>query len=104
IIEAAKLDDVVWYYITYNNQISGHVRAEYVYVGSELPEGATMPNSPGQTPEPPKVTPTPTPPPSQYPSDDVDFETKLSMEGFPETYKDALRRLHAIHPNWVFEA
>jgi beta-N-acetylglucosaminidase len=34
----------------------------------------------------------------------MDFETRLIMEGFPESYKDALRRLHALHPNWIFQA
>ncbi|HCY44692.1 MAG TPA: hypothetical protein DHU33_04630 [Firmicutes bacterium] len=35
---------------------------------------------------------------------DVEFETLLDKEGFPETYKKALRYLHKIHPNWTFQA
>ncbi len=31
---------------------------------------------------------------------DADFETKL--KSFPESYRDALRELHAIYPNWEF--
>ena len=34
----------------------------------------------------------------------VDFETYLAEQGFPESYKTALRGLHELYPNWVFEA
>lgn len=37
-------------------------------------------------------------------SGDSDFETYLSNEGFPDSYKDQLRELHAAHPNWIFKA
>ncbi len=33
----------------------------------------------------------------------ADFEASLSAQGFPESYKDALRQLHAKYPNWIFE-
>ncbi len=91
---AVTVDDNIWYHITYNNRTTGYVRAEYIYIGADIPQGGKP------------ITPTPTeiPPPEPQIPDDVDFETSLSMEGFPEAYKDALRRLHAIHPNWVFEA
>ena len=46
-----------------------------------------------------------------YPSGDVDdedeeidFEDYLDQQGFPESYKPFLRELHALYPNWVFEA
>ena len=35
---------------------------------------------------------------------DSNFETFLSSQGFPESYKPGLRQLHAQYPNWVFEA
>lgn len=35
---------------------------------------------------------------------DTDFETYLAEQGFPESYKDYLRNLHAAHPNWIFKA
>ncbi len=35
---------------------------------------------------------------------DADFETNLTKQGFPESYKVKLRELHANHPNWVFTA
>lgn len=35
---------------------------------------------------------------------DSEFETYLNEEGFPESYKNSLRLLHADHPDWVFKA
>ena len=35
---------------------------------------------------------------------DADFEAYLNTQGFPESYKDALRTLHAKYPQWVFVA
>ena len=35
---------------------------------------------------------------------DGDFERYLSGQGFPESYKPALRQLHGQYPNWVFTA
>ena len=37
---------------------------------------------------------------------DVDdtFEAYLNEQGFPESYKPALRTLHATYPNWSFKA
>ena len=35
---------------------------------------------------------------------DGDFEAYLDEQGFPESYKDGLRELHAQYPEWVFVA
>ncbi len=35
---------------------------------------------------------------------DEEFEAYLTAQGFPESYKDGLRKIHAEYPNWVFEA
>ena len=35
---------------------------------------------------------------------DADFEAYLKAQGFPESYKNGLRELHAQYPNWVFQA
>lgn len=35
---------------------------------------------------------------------DADFETNLTNQQFPESYKVLLRNLHAAHPNWIFKA
>lgn len=37
-------------------------------------------------------------------SHNADFEAYLTAQGFPESYKNGLRQLHAQYPNWVFEA
>ncbi len=34
----------------------------------------------------------------------ADFETNLTNQNFPESYKVFLRQLHAAHPNWIFTA
>ena len=41
--------------------------------------------------------------PAAYTSN-ADFESKLTAEGFPESYKVRLRELHALYPGWVFKA
>lgn len=35
---------------------------------------------------------------------DSDFESYMTAQGFPESYKPGLRMLHAAHPQWVFKA
>ena len=35
---------------------------------------------------------------------DEKFERQLKAEGFPESYRKKLRKLHKAHPNWVFKA
>lgn len=37
-------------------------------------------------------------------STSTDFEEYLTEQGFPESYKEKLRILHAKYPNWIFEA
>ena len=36
--------------------------------------------------------------------DDPEFDAYLEKQGFPESYREALRQLHAQYPNWVFTA
>ena len=36
--------------------------------------------------------------------EDADFEAYLTAQGFPDSYKDALRNLHALYPKWTFVA
>ncbi len=35
---------------------------------------------------------------------DSSFEAQLTAQGFPESYKVELRKLHEAHPNWTFKA
>ena len=37
-------------------------------------------------------------------SHDSSFESQLSAQGFPESYKTGLRQIHAQYPNWTFTA
>lgn len=34
----------------------------------------------------------------------TDFEAYMNDQGFPESYKTYIRQLHALYPNWIFEA
>lgn len=38
------------------------------------------------------------------PADDKEFEAYLKEQGFPESYWDGLKMLHAMYPEWVFKA
>lgn len=38
------------------------------------------------------------------PSADADFEAKLTAQGFPESYKVMLRKIHEKYPEWEFKA
>lgn len=94
--EAIKVDNSTWYHIsfTYKGQdYSGHVRAEYIYIGNEPP--VTQGTQPPIT-----ITPTPTPSPIYGDPYNMDFE--IQVLSFPESYRNALRQLHSLHPNWVF--
>lgn len=81
----------VWYNISTDSEIYGYVKAEYIYIGDQLPSNTTTPGL---------ATPTPTP----ALSGSTDFEAMLTQQGFPESYKGALRLLHTQYPQWVFRA
>jgi beta-N-acetylglucosaminidase len=70
-------DGYTWYLVTY---VSGNV-ARTGYVASEFTR--TIATSP---------------------SGDAAFESAMTAQGFPESYKPALRQLHALYPNWTFKA
>ncbi len=74
-------DGKIWYKIEFNGG-TGYVSSQYVEVTGSV---EAEPDTPAYT-------------------EDMDFEAYLDEQGFPESYKDSLRSLHAIHPNWVFKA
>lgn len=80
---------------------TGYVQAEYIYL---LPENSTGTTPGDNNPQPP--TPTPEQPDPGVPGTggEYDFEVKLALEGFPESYKPALRLLHEQFPTWEFKA
>ncbi len=83
------VDGVLWYQISfeyYNEPFIGYVNSKYIL----------LPNSAGTDDE-TDIT-------GSGDTLNEDFETKLSNEGFPESYKVLLRALHAKYPNWEFEA
>ncbi len=85
-----NVDNKPYYSISTSDGIYGYVRAEYIYIGDTLPSDSTA-----------TVTIAPPPPVDTV---NLDFESKLIAEGFPDSYKAALRLLHAQYPNWEFKA
>lgn len=64
-----------WYKISCGN-LTGYVSAAYVQLTSSGSQG----------------------------SSDADFERYMTKQGFPESYKPYLRKLHEQHPKWIFTA
>uniref|UniRef100_UPI003FD832E3 SH3 domain-containing protein n=1 Tax=Ruminococcus bicirculans (ex Wegman et al. 2014) TaxID=1160721 RepID=UPI003FD832E3 len=64
-----------WYKISCGN-VTGYVSAAYVQLTSSGSQG----------------------------SPDADFESYMTKQGFPESYKPYLRTLHEQHPKWIFTA
>lgn len=64
-----------WYKISCGN-LTGYVSAAYVQLISSGSQG----------------------------SSDADFESYMTKQGFPESYKPYLRTLHEQHPKWIFTA
>lgn len=64
-----------WYRISCGN-VTGYVSAAYVQLTSSGSQG----------------------------SFDADFESYMTKQGFPESYKPYLRTLHEQHPKWIFTA
>lgn len=64
-----------WYKISCGN-VTGYVSATYVQLTSSGSQG----------------------------SSDADFESCMTKQGFPESYKPYLRTLHEQHPKWIFTA
>ena len=64
-----------WYKISCGN-VTGYVSAAYVQLTSSGSQG----------------------------SSDAEFESYMTKQGFPESYKPYLRKLHEQHPKWIFTA
>lgn len=64
-----------WYKISCGN-VTGYVSAAYVQLTSSGSQG----------------------------SSDANFESYMTKQGFPESYKPYLRTLHEQHPKWIFTA
>jgi beta-N-acetylglucosaminidase len=96
VTQAIRIDSVIFYKVDFwNNGVikTGFVQADYIFVSTEI---VTTPGA--------EITPTPTVAPTPTDTTSLDFETKLAIEGFPESYKVCLRQLHALYPNWEFKA
>lgn len=75
ISETTDSSGAKWYKISCGN-VTGYVSAAYVQLTSSGSQG----------------------------SSDADFESYMTKQGFPESYKPYLRKLHEQHPKWIFTA
>ena len=75
LFETADSSGAKWYKISCGN-LTGYVSAAYVQLTSSGSQG----------------------------SSDADFESYMTKQGFPESYKPYLRTLHEQHPKWIFTA
>lgn len=75
ISETTDSSGAKWYKISCGN-VTGYVSAAYVQLTSSGSHG----------------------------SSDADFESYMTKQGFPESYKPYLRTLHEQHPKWIFTA
>lgn len=73
--ETTDSSSAKWYKISCGN-VTGYVSAAYVQLTSSGSQG----------------------------SSDADFESYMTKQGFPESYKPYLRKLHEQHPKWIFTA
>lgn len=91
--EKKGTDNYVWYNVsfTYDGaQKNGYIRSDFVKVTEETVEKEEEDKTEEET--------------EIDISQDENFEEYLTQQGFPETYKDSLRELHALHPEWEFRA
>ncbi len=75
LFETTDSSGAKWYKISCGN-VTGYVSAAYVQLTSSGSQG----------------------------SSDADFESYMTKQGFPESYKPYLRTLHEQHPKWIFTA
>lgn len=83
ILSELEIGADTWYYITFtylNKNLSGYVMGQYVKVIDNVDSSASQVGT------------------------SEEFETFLEKQGFPESYKQALRTLHKQYPQWSFMA
>ncbi len=76
-----------WYQIGLNRDgsyITGYVSGEYVTVSANTTDNNNVTDN------------------NNYA--EYDFEAYLNEQGFPESYKEGLRQIHAAYPSWIFVA
>ncbi len=91
--EKTGSDNKVWYNVSFTydgEQKNGYIRSDFVKVTEETVKNDDENNDEGDT--------------EIGISQDEDFEGYLTQQGFPESYKDALRSLHNSNPEWEFRA
>lgn len=113
----------VWYKVSFTfggKTLTGYVSGDYIAVDKtdsveEKPDGGGSEGEDPATEKPVEEKPVEEKPGDggETPEEEVDlgtpltdaeFEAHMTSEGFPDSYKDALRNLHKEYPYWRFEA
>ena len=96
-------DGYIWYKISFKyggKKKTGYVRSDLLKVNETKQEKAADPAQPGAEPANTNGTNQST----VTSLTDAEFESYLTAQGFPESYKQPLRQLHTAHPEWTFKA
>lgn len=73
-----------WYKFNYSGSQKGYVLSSYITLVKDTPPAGS--NLEGSN------------------LSDAEFETWMTQQGFPDSYKNGLRALHQAHPQWIFKA
>lgn len=96
-------DGYTWYKISFKyggKNKTGYVRSDLLKINETKQTPAADPAQPGTDPANTNGTDQTT----VTPLTDAEFESYLTAQGFPESYKQPLRQLHTAHPEWTFKA
>lgn len=80
ILSEKQVGSVLWYYVSFDHNsktLKGYVSGEYIVVNTDSSGGGLT---------------------------EKEFETMLTKQKFPESYKASLRAIHKAYPNWQFTA
>lgn len=97
ILKEKTVKNKKWYYIRF--AYGGKLLKAWTLADNTMYISGKEPAKPVNTKEPPKATANPA-----VPLSDAEFEAAMNEAGFPESYKSALRLLHAQYPLWQFKS
>lgn len=73
-----------WYKFNYSASKKGYVLSSYITLAKDTPPAGSDLDGSNLS--------------------DAEFETWMTQQGFPDSYKSGLRALHQAHPQWIFKA
>lgn len=101
-------DGYTWYKISFKyggKKKTGYVRSDLLKINETKQEPENTAVQPTTDPTQQTTAPSDVNNAGQVtPLTDAEFESYLTTQGFPESYKQPLRQLHTAHPEWTFKA